>query len=246
MYTTAPMGMMQVVQAPAPPASAPLPQAQVAVRLTPDAVMGMLPGAQSQPQNKQTPMRTAAQIQAGASARSPESVMFDVELQEAPQPQTPAPTVGTQAREAATRLLGGRDSELTTQFMVQEDMGGEDIPEKLDALAVMQRAAQRRAQRAGNGLAPLAGGGSVSPKLGQTMILAPTLPSLARPNPMALMPSSAYLGTNGIVRNDPPGSVMNKGQTAYRKAMERLGQLQEQMEQAAARTDVSQEELAAV
>ena len=247
MYTTAPMGMVQAVSPPAQPPAAYMPQAPAAARLTPVAVMGMLPAANPQAQTKsptpqQPNLRAAAQIQSSAEGRTPENYMFEVDLEA---PPTPPPTPTESRDAAAQRLLGGRDTATAAQFMAQEELADSaDLPDTLDISDMMQRAAAKRAAR-GEAAPTPSGAQQTLARMGQTTILPPTLPSLARPNPVAVMPSNAYIETttNTIVRRDTPGTVMNRGQNAYRQAMQRLGEVMERVEPIA---EFSREEFAAV
>ena len=226
MLTTAPMGMVQAAQTPVQAAAANIPQPFTVARFTPVAVMGALPAANPQPQAKpptpQAPPRTAAQIETANAgvARTPESYLFDVELGEAPPPQTPPQSV-PQGFSPSQRLMGGRESLIATQLMMQEDFIAVDLPDTPDITRMIEQAATRRASQAAMGEAAPA----VAVKVGHSAILPPTLPSLARPQAIEVMPSHAYTdtGSNAIVRRDAPGTVMQRGQTAYRQASQRLG-----------------------
>lgn len=229
MYTTAPMGMVQAVQPPAQAPAAYVPQAPVAARLTPTAVLGMMASANPQPQSKQpspqNTLRTAAQIQA-ANPRTPESYAWDVELEAVTREPAPSPSTSAPPRDPNIRLLGGRESAIATQILVQSDLAADRLPKDADINMLIARAAERRAQAAApqQAQAPQPAPGMIAVRQGQPVIQPPMLPSLA-PSQVALMPSggSVYSEFNSIQRRDPSGSVIGRGQAAYKQAVERLG-----------------------
>lgn len=228
MYTTAPMGMVQAVQPPAQAPAAYVPQAPVAARLTPAAVLGMMPAANPQPQTKQpspqNTLRTAAQIQA-ANPRTAESYAWDVELEAVTREPAPTPSPSTTPRDANIRLLGGRESAITTQILVQSGLATDRLPKDADINMLIARAVENRAQQAPQQAQPATPAPNmIAVRQGQPVIQAPMLPSLA-PSQVALMPSggSVYSEFNTIQRRDQSGSVIGRGQAAYKQAVERLG-----------------------